>query len=150
MLRTRVCTITEHLDALWPLLRAHRLELATHLDLMPLEPQIDTYKALEKAGKVLSIVLESDEGIVGYSINIVSQNLHYSPLRICQNDVIYVSPSYRAEGGGRALIRATEICAKELGCAMVLMHAKPDTRLDKVLPDYGYGVQDVIWSKVIV
>jgi len=149
MLRTRVCTITEHLDALWPLLRAHRLELATHLDLMPLEPQIDTYKALEKAGKVLSIVLESDEGIVGYSINIVSQNLHYSPLRICQNDVIYVSPSYRQEGGGRALIRATEIYAKELGCAMVLMHAKPETRLDKVLPSYGYGVQDVIWSRVL-
>ena len=32
---------------------------------------------------------------------------------------------------------------------MILMHAKPDTRLDEVLPGYGYQVQDVIHSKVL-
>lgn len=150
MLRTRVCTITEHLDDLWPLLRAHRNELATHPDIMPLEPQVDAYKALEKAGKLLSLVLEhSEAGIVGYSVNILAHNLHYGPLKVCQNDVIYVSPSFREEGGGRALIRATEIAAAVEGCAMILMHAKPDTRLDSVLPDYGYAVQDVIYSRVI-
>lgn len=149
MLTTRVCTITEHLDALWPLLRAHRNELATHLELMPLEPQIDVYRELEERGKLLSLVLEHEGTIVGYSVNIISHNLHYGPLKVCQNDVIYVSTSWRSEGGGRKLLEATEIEARRHDCKMILMHAKPDTRLDEVLPGYGYQVQDVIHSKVL-
>lgn len=150
MLTTRVCHITEHLDAIWPLLEAHRRELATHPDLMALKPQVETYRALEKRGQLLSIVLEHQhEGIVGYSVNLISRNLHYSDLLTCQNDVIYVSPSYREEGGGRMLLEATEVNARDLGCGMVLMHAKPDTRLDAVLPTRGYAVQDVIWSRVL-
>ena len=149
MLTTRVCTITEHLDALWPLLRAHRLELATHLEIMPLEPQIDVYRELEQRGKLLSLVLEHEGTIVGYSVNVISHNLHYGPLKVCQNDVIYVSTSWRSEGGGRKLLEATEVEARRLGCKMILMHAKPETRLDEVLPGYGYSVQDVIHSKVL-
>lgn len=149
MLTTRVCRITEHLDALWPLLRAHRNELATHLELMPLEPQVDVYRELEERGKLLSLVLEHEGEIVGYSVNIISHNLHYGPLKVCQNDVIFVSSSWRSEGGGKLLLQATEIEARQLGCAMILMHAKPDTRLDELLPGYGYAVQDVIHSKVL-
>jgi len=149
MLTTRVCNITEHLDALWPLLRAHRNELATHLELMPLEPQIDVYRELEKSGKLLSLILEHEGTIVGYSVNIISHNLHYGPLKVCQNDVIFVSSSWRSEGGGRKLLADTEICARQLGCKMILMHAKPDTRLDQILDGYGYSVQDIIYSRVL-
>lgn len=150
MLTTRAVNILEHVDALWPLLHAHRNELATHPELMQLAPMLGTYHRIQEAGNLLALLLEhSDAGPVGYSVNIISQNLHYGDLRVCQNDVIYVTPSYRSEGGGRLLIDATEIAARELGCAMVLMHAKPDTRLDEVLPGYGYGVQDVIYSKVL-
>lgn len=149
MLTTRVCRITEHIDALWPLLQAHRLELATNLDLMPLAPQLDVYRTLEDGDKLLSLVLEHEGSIVGYSVNIVSNNLHYGPLKVCQNDVIFVSSSWRSEGGGRQLLEATEVEARRLGCAMLLMHAKPDTHLDVILPRYGYRVQDVIHSKVL-
>lgn len=150
MLTTRVVNIFAHLPDMWPLLRAHRNELATHPELMELDPQLDTYRALHAQGRLLSVVLEhSDAGLVGYSVNILAHNLHYGALKLCQNDVIYVAPSYREEGGGRQLIRATELAAAEAGCRMVLMHAKPGTRLDEVLPGYGYGVQDVMWSKVI-
>ena len=149
MLTTRVCTITDHLDALWPLLRAHRNELATHPEIMPLEPQTDVYRELEQRGKLLSLVLEHEGEIVGYSVNVISHNLHYGPLKVCQNDVIFVSSSWRSEGGGRQLISATEIAARELGCKMLLLHAKPGTRLDEILPAYGYAVQDVIHSRVL-
>jgi GNAT superfamily N-acetyltransferase len=150
MLTTRAVRISDMVDQLWPLLKAHRLELATHLDLMTLDPQIGTYKRLDDEGRLLSVVLEHAEaGLVGYSVNIIAQNLHYQALRVCQNDVIYVSPSFRSEGGGRKLMQATEHYASLAGCKMVLMHAKPGTRLDDLLPTYGYSVQDVIHSKVI-
>lgn len=150
MLTTRAVQIVDCLVHLWPLLKAHRLELATHPDLMLLDPQIETYQRLEAEGRLLSVILEHPEaGIVGYSVNVIAQNLHYQALRICQNDVIYVAPSFRADGGGRKLIDATEHYAQLAGCKMILMHAKPETRLDKVLPGYGYGVQDVVYSKVL-
>jgi GNAT superfamily N-acetyltransferase len=151
MLTTRAVRITDMLDQMWPLLSAHVRELATHPDIMHLDPQVETYKRLEAEGRLLSIVLEhSDAGLVGYSINILSNNLHYQALTVCQNDVIYVTPSYRSEGGGTKLLRATEIAAQIAGCKMVLMHAKPDTMLDKILPSFGYGVQDVIYSRVLL
>jgi len=151
MLTTRVVNITEYVQAIWPLLEAHRRELATHPDIMPLEPQIETYKRLEDEGRLLSIILEHpDAGIVGYSINLISQSLHYGPLKICQNDVIFVSSSYRQEGGGRHLLNATEINARNDGCKMFLLHAKQGTALDRMLkaaPEFE--VQDIIYSKVI-
>lgn len=150
MLSTRLVHITEYVEALTPLLEAHRRELATHPDIMALDPQIAVYKSLEAKGALLSLLLEHETaGIVGYSVNILSNNLHYGALRICQNDVLYVSPSYREEGGGRALIKATEINAKDLGAQMMLWHAKLGTKLDELLPNYGYEVQDVVFSRVL-
>lgn len=150
MLSTRVVHITEYVHKLWPLLEAHRRELATHPDLMALDPQLDRYINLEKTGHLLSVLLEHQTaGIVGYSVNIVTNNLHYAGLKVCQNDVLYVSPSYRAEGGGRQLIRAVETNARNQGCKMLLLHAKPGTALDALLPKYGYAVQDVIHAKVL-
>ena len=151
MLTTRAVRITDMLDQMWPLLSAHVRELATHPDIMHLAPLVDVYRRLEDEGRLLSVVLEhSEAGLVGYSINIVTQNLHYGALTMCQNDVIYVTPSYRSEGGGRQLIKATEIAAQQAGCGMVLLHAKPDTMLDLILPSFGYNTQDVVYSKVLL
>lgn len=151
MLTTRVVNITEHVDAIWPLLEAHRHELATHPDIMPLEPMIGVYQDLEVQNRLLSIILEHPEaGIVGYSVNIISQNLHYGSLKTCQNDVVFVSSSYRQEGGGSLLMKAVEQNAKHDGCKMILLHAKQGTALDRMLrasPDFE--VQDIIYSKVL-
>ena len=151
MLTTRLVTITEHLDAIWPLLEAHRAELATHPDIMPLEPQVDVYKSLEEQGKLLSLVLVHPEaGIVGYSVNIISHNLHYGPLLVCQNDVVFVDKTWRSEGGGALLMKATEIEARNRGCRMTLWHCKEGTQLHRMLranPDYE--VQDIVMSRVL-
>ena len=151
MLTTRVVKITEHVDKLWPLLEAHRRELATHPDIMPLEPRLDVYRNLENEGRLLSLILEDvNAGVVGYSINILSNNLHYGPLKVCQNDVLFVSASYRSEGGGNALMRATEINAREDGCRMMLWHAKQGTALDRMLrASPNYDVQDIVYGRVL-
>lgn len=151
MLSTRVVRITEHVDALWPLLEAHRRELATHPDIMELAPRLDVYRQLEAEGRLLSLILEDDKaGIVGYSVNILSQNLHYGALKVCQNDVLFVSKSYRSEGGGRAIIRATELNARADGCKYMLWHAKRDTPLEALLRrDEAYQVQDVVYGRVL-
>jgi len=147
MLTTREVTITEHLDAIWPLLEAHREELATHKDIMPLEPRVDVYETMEAQGVLLSIVLEDEGQIVGYSVNFVLTNLHYGTCLMCQNDVLFLAPEYRKGTHGLKLITATVAAAKERGAHIVAWHAKPGTALNKILPRLGYGVQDIMYTR---
>jgi hypothetical protein len=91
---------------------------------------------------------DGDE-LVGYSINIVSKNLHYSDLVVCQNDILFVSGDYRKGATGLRLMRDTERAASALGAKLMLWHAKPETNLHAVLPRLKYRVQDVVYSRVL-
>lgn len=137
----------EYLGQAWPLLEEHRLELATNPEKMQLDPDIQTYALLEELNKLMSLGVFDDDGhLVGYSINIVNRNLHYD-LRMCQNDILYLRKDLRLGPLGLKLIRATEAHAKELGCDMMIWHAKPHTSLDQILPRVGYRTQDIMYSK---
>ena len=138
---------TEYLGQAWPLLEELRLELATNPEKMQLDPDIETYALLEELNRLMSLgVFDDNENLVGYSINVLSRNLHYD-LRMCQNDILYLRKDLRVGPLGLKLIRATEAHAKELGCDLMLWHAKPNTSLDKILPRVGYRTQDVMYSK---
>jgi LmbE family N-acetylglucosaminyl deacetylase len=147
----REIVASEHIDAAWGLLEMHREELATHKDEMVLKPRRDRYEALEAAGVMLSLGLFKDDELIGYSINIIDRNLHYADLTVCQNDLLYVHPDHRARHGVR-LILATESYALNLADVnpmLMLWHAKQGTPFANLLPRLGYGVQDIILSKVL-
>lgn len=141
--------IASWIDRAGALLEAHRLELTTNPDLMVLKPRVETYEALEAAGKLLVLGLFEDDDLVGYSANLIDSNLHYGDLSVCQNDVLFVSQKHRRSRGGLLLIRTTEREARGRGARLMLWHAKPGTALDKLMPALGYRVQDIIHSKVI-
>lgn len=137
----------EYLGAAWPILEEHRMELASNPEKMILAPDIPTYALLEETNRLLSLGVFNDDGqIVGYSINIIARNLHYD-LLMCQNDILYLQQPYRVGPTGLKLIRATEAHATELGCDLMLWHAKPNTSLDQILPRVGYRTQDIMYSK---
>jgi len=147
MLEIREIDATQHIADAWSLLEDHREELATNLDLMVLKPDLPVYIQLEDNGALLSIGAFVDGEIVGYSVNIISRNLHYSDVVTCQNDVLYLNPEHRTGPYGLRLIRETERLAKARGCHMVLWHAKNDTNFMALLRKLGYGVQDIIYSR---
>lgn len=149
MVVIREITATDWIGEAWSLLEQHREELTTNKDLMVLKPDVDTYVRLEDQGRLLSLgAFEGDE-IVGYSVNILANNLHYVDVTMCQNDVLYVREDKRQGPTGLRLMRETERLAKERGADMMLWHAKPGTNLDAILPRLDYRVQDVIYSRVL-
>lgn len=129
-----------------PLLAEHRDELATDKGLMVLNPDVETYLALESTGALMVIGVFSGSELIGYSASVVTRNLHYSDLVIGQNDVIWIKPDYRKGPLGLKLIRETERQAKEAGAQLMLWHTKPGTSLDKIMPRLGATVQDTIWK----
>lgn len=147
MLEIREIDATRHIADAWQLLEQHREELTTNKELMILKPDLPVYIQLEDNDALLSIGAFDGDEIVGYSVNIVSRNLHYADLVMCQNDVLFLKESHRTGANGLRLIRETERRAKERGCHMILWHAKMDTQFMELLSKLGYRVQDVIYSR---
>lgn len=142
-------TATEKIQECWELLMAHREELTTHKDLMVLKPDVARYKSFEQAGTLFSLALYDGDKIVGYSVTIVSPNIHYSDLLVAHNDIIYVHPGYRGGRWGLRLIHETEYAARKRGAKMMMFHGKKDTTFERLMPRLGYGIQDILFSKEI-
>lgn len=143
---------TEKIDECWDLLLAHRDELATHKDIMALKPDRAKYKAAEDSGCLVTLALYEGDTIVGYSVNMLTHAMHYQDLRMAMNDIIFVREDLRRGRWGIKLIAETERVVKErLGNVPVLMtfHGKVNTAFTAIMPRLGYGIQDIIFSKVL-
>lgn len=140
---------TEKIEECWELLLLHREELTTHKHIMELKPDIEKYKVLEDNGLLMTLALYDEDKIVGYSVNVLVRNIHYSDLVTAQNDILYVHPAYRKGSWGMKLIHETERMGKERGAKMILFHGKPNTSFSALMPRLGYGVQDIMYSKEV-
>lgn len=145
-LRFELMTADQFFDESAVLLIEHREELATDKALMVLKPDVEKYLAVEARDALMVIGAYRGTRLIGYSVNIVTNNLHYSDLIMCQNDVLFLTRDERKGSAGLRLIRETERLARERGAQIALWHAKPDTNLDKLMPRMGGTVQDVIWK----
>lgn len=140
----------ELLDAGMGLFARHREELTTNKELMALKPLRGFYVHADAAGAMIILGAYTADGeLIGYSANLISPNPHYADVIQCQNDVLFIAPEHRGTSIGIRLIDATESCARERSCHLMLWHAKPGTALDRVLPRQGCRVQDIIYSKVL-
>jgi GNAT superfamily N-acetyltransferase len=127
----------------------HWDEIALNKQVMVLKPDTERYRAMESAGMVLILAAYLGDELVGYSVNFLTHHLHYADLHVASNDLLFVTPEYRASRVGLQLIRATEAAAKERGAKLMLWHAKEHTALATLMPRLGYGVQDIIFSREI-
>lgn len=147
-MRIVATTIADKILQTISLLTEHWQESARNKHLMVLKPDVDRYADLERAGALLSLVAYDDNNeVIGYSVNIVANHLHYADLRCAHNDVLFIRESHRNSPLGLKLIRETERVAKERGCHLMLWHAKENTALAKILPRTGCKVQEIIFSK---
>jgi predicted GNAT superfamily acetyltransferase len=152
MIEIRTSTFHEMLaywDELCALFQDHWDEVALNKQVMALKPDMPRYQAMNEQGALVVLGAWDDERLVGYSVNFVMQHLHYADLRICSNDLLFVSQAVRKGRVGLRLIRATEAAAKDAGARLMLWHGKPNTALVEIMPALGYGVQDVIFSKEV-
>lgn len=126
--------------------REHYDELAKNKTVMVLAPDVEQYRRIEQAGMLFAVIAYDGDQIVGYSVNVLATNLHYSTLLMAQNDVLFVGRAHRAGRLGMRLIEMTKALAAKRGARMMLWHAKEGTPLAGILPRLGCKVQDIIYS----
>ena len=143
----RLCTLEEFKVKADPLFQEHYEEIALRKDLMELKPNWPMYDVLDKSGSLFIYLAMQGDVCIGYSMNLVTNHLHYADLKYTQNDVLFIKKEFRGGRIGLRLMKVTEDYAKSLGCKVMLWHAKEDTTLAALLPRLKYGVQDIIFSK---
>jgi hypothetical protein len=145
----RPIKVMEWIERVGPLIEEHYQEIALNKRLMVLKPNTEVYEGLERENRLIALGAFAGDEMVGYSVNVLVQHLHYADLLVAQNDIVFISKSHRHGHLGVALIQRTEIVVKERGAQMLFWHAKQNTPLESLLPRMGYGVQDIVFSKEV-
>lgn len=143
----KLATVDEMLATAQTLFDEHYEEIARNKHVMVLKPDEETYRKSEEMGTIFILSAKQDDKLIGYSVNFVTNHLHYADLKLAQNDLLFISKEHRGGRIGLKLIKETEKHATSLGCKLMLWHAKESTTLAHMLPRLKYGVQDIIFSK---
>ena len=143
----KLATVDEMLAEAQTLFDEHYEEIARNKHVMVLKPDEETYRKSEEMGTIFILSARQGDKLIGYSVNFVTNHLHYADLKLAQNDLLFISKENRGGRVGLKLIKETEKHATLLGCKLMLWHAKESTTLAHMLPRLKYGVQDIIFSK---
>jgi GNAT superfamily N-acetyltransferase len=112
-----------------------------------LDPNWQGYYELELRHLLQILTAWDEDELVGYSICVLLPHLHYQDVLYAQHDILFVRKGYRRGTLGTRLISETEAAARERGAYCVMMHAKPGTTLEKLLPKLGYQTEETHFVK---
>lgn len=116
------------------LFKEHYEEIAERTDVIELDPDLDRYKALENA-KILEVHTARDgDKLVGYSVWMVVNHLHYKKSVTASSDILYIHPEYRKGLLGYKFLKWTIEEIKTRSPQRILFHMKP-------FLDYGHLVE---------
>lgn len=145
-----VDNVFNHYDNMKALLEKQVEELTTHKDIMKLSPDFDSYKHLADRDLIYGVYAYLDGDLIGYSLNILSNHMHYADLICAVNDILFVDKNYRKSGIGKKIMDKSEEEAKNRGAGVFLQKAKPNTPLYNLLDKAeDYSVQEITFLKVL-
>lgn len=140
-------SVIELWDELVPLFRAHYDEIAQHKDI-PLDPDINAYKALEDCGEFRFFTARKDGELIGYAAFIVRHHLHYQRTLMAYCDVLFVAHEHRRGWVGTNLIEYADRQLADEGVEVVFHHVKTaHPKLGRLLESVGYVQAETIWNK---
>ena len=94
----KLATVDEMLAEAQTLFDEHYEEIARNKHVMVLKPDEITYRKSEEMGSIFILSARQNDVLIGYSVNFVSNHLHYADLKLAQNDLLFISKEHR---GGR-------------------------------------------------
>jgi len=116
------------------LFEKHYAELAERTDVIELDPDFEKYQKLMDLG-MLEIHTARDDGkLVGYSLWMVMNHLHYKKSVTASSDILYIHSDYRKGMFGYKFVKWTTEEVKKRKPQRILFHMKPHI-------DYGHLVE---------
>lgn len=147
-------------SAVWPELSqlwdAHWREVALDQDVIKLDPDLDAYAAMERAGMLHIVVARRAGAVVGYHISFVRPHLHYRRSLTAITDIYFIGAEHRGPRAALNLFKAVERTLAARGVQKqytgTKIHRTPDGRsLDngRLLEHLGHVEAERHYVKVI-
>lgn len=111
-------------DGLEEMLFDHWQEVALDHDTIPLAPDWEKYREIEKLGLFRVVAMREFDELVGYNAFFVNKPLHYRHTLHAVNDVIWLKPEKRKGMSGVRLIKESEKLLQDMGVAKIIYHIK--------------------------
>lgn len=137
------------IDDILPLLEEHWREVAHYQDKIPLSPMFEKYRQLDKMGNIIIIAMRMDGQLIGYSIYIITQHIHYSTCLCAANDLLYLIPEYRGMKYGLQLVKESERLLTDRSINRITYHIKPEHDFSPLLKSLGYMQEEIMYGKFI-
>ena len=134
------------IEEITPILDVHRVELQA--EDMRLNPDWESYYLMDKMNKLVTLVARDDDNkIVGYSVYIVGNNMHYKDYLYAIEDVFYVVQDRRSTKIGYNLVKMSEEVLKGMNVDVITHHAKFINTFATFLERLGYRKIETMLSK---
>lgn len=131
------------------LLEQHWKEIAVNKDKIKINPDWDTYYALEEQDR-LKVFTARDKGkLVGYFVVLTSRHLHYKDHVFAKNDLLFLQENYRKGFTGIKLIKFAEQYLKADGVSVLVINTKNHKPFHKLLEYLKFKPVETIYSKYI-
>lgn len=141
-------TLTPALQAeLGPIIAAHKDEIAHYQDI-PLDPDWESYYAIQGAGALRPFTLRDAAGeLQGYAVFFVRPNGHYRSSLQAVQDILYLAPRWRGRMIGFRFIKWCDAQLRVEGVQAVYQHCKASRDLGPLLKRLGYELVDLVYAK---
>ena len=134
-------------DEVMPLLIRHKDEVCHYKDFV-LNPDVESYEAIERAGGMRCYTARLNGDLIGYCALFVKHNLHYRDSVQALQDVLFILPEHRGSRAGLKLIRFCEERLRSEGVQVIMQHLKLATpKTVELFGKMGYEEIDVIMGK---
>ena len=138
------------IEEMLPLWKAHYDEIA-HFKDIPLDPDLEVYKAIAKAGNLRIFTARqwvvNGIALVGYQVFFLKANPHYKTSLQAVQDILFMDESVRKGLTGYRFVRYCDGKLKDDGIQVVYQHVKSRHDFGHLLERLGYELQDVIYSR---
>lgn len=144
-------TYDQVVDDIQPLLKEHWRELALHQDSIPLDPDYEVYKTLDRIGSLYIAAARlrgEDRRLVGYAIYFVRSHHHYKGAKWAISDIVLVDREHRSVGLGNQLFDVVETDLRSMGVDVMHTMTKVDhPQLGRLLQARSHVATELSFSK---
>lgn len=144
-------------DGLEEMLFEHWQEVGLDHDAVPLAPDWEHYRLMEKQGIFRIVAMREAGALIGYSAFLVNRHLHYRHTLHAVNDYFWLAPDRRRGWTGVRLFRECERLMRGMGVVKLMYHIKPHVMLGStksgtagdILLRLGYRHAEDCYSKIL-
>jgi len=127
----------------------HYDEIAERTDVIKLNPNFDAYNQLENNDSLEIHTIRDDGKLVGYSIWMLRQHIHYKDSFTASSDVLYIAPTHRKGMLGYRFIKWTTEEIKKRNPQRIMFHVKPFLDYGHLLERLGANYFEKVYSIVM-